>query len=146
MLENLIYMIFGQPDLVIGEDYLERWYVIPRNRFFNIYLHKFTGSDDDRATHDHPWSSMSILLEGRIEELHKDKLGNHIWRVIPRFWPVFRSATFSHRLEVIDGPVWTLFITGPVVRDWGFHCPKRWKPWQEFTTPDGSKTGAGCGE
>lgn len=38
----------GNPDIIIGEngdDYLHRWYVIPRNRFFNIYLHYFLRSD-----------------------------------------------------------------------------------------------------
>ena len=31
------------PDLdikVFGESYLQRWWLFPRNRFFNIYLHK----------------------------------------------------------------------------------------------------------
>ena len=42
---------------VIGKNYLSRWHIIPRNRYFNIYLHKFVGSDDDRALHDHPWRS-----------------------------------------------------------------------------------------
>jgi len=33
-----------KPDFVIGRagaPYLERWWVIPRNRWFNIYLHHF---------------------------------------------------------------------------------------------------------
>ncbi len=42
-----------KPDFtVIGQGteevpYLQRWWVIPRNRWFNIYLHKFQHSDDD---------------------------------------------------------------------------------------------------
>lgn len=45
------------PDFYIGGNanpYLLRWWVIPRNRFFNVYLHKFLRDDDDRALHDHP--------------------------------------------------------------------------------------------
>ena len=45
-------------DFVIGgaeRPYLRRWWVIPRNRLFNVYLHQFLRSDDDRALHDHPW-------------------------------------------------------------------------------------------
>ena len=33
-----------KPDFVIGghdDPYMLRWWIIPRNRFFNIYLHKF---------------------------------------------------------------------------------------------------------
>jgi hypothetical protein len=41
---------------------MRRWWVIPRNKFFNIYLHHFLHSDDDRALHDHPWWNVSILL------------------------------------------------------------------------------------
>jgi hypothetical protein len=40
------------PDQVIGgreRPYMLRWYLIPRNRFCNIYLHHFLRSDDDRA-------------------------------------------------------------------------------------------------
>ncbi|MGH8074261.1 MAG: hypothetical protein ACREO4_09325 [Lysobacter sp.] len=48
--------------------YLTRWHVIPRNPWFNIYLHYFEHGDDDRALHDHPWRSWSLLLDGRYRE------------------------------------------------------------------------------
>ncbi|MGE4307333.1 MAG: hypothetical protein AB7E24_25275 [Novosphingobium sp.] len=28
------------PDFVIGDNYLRRWWVVPRNRFCNAYLHE----------------------------------------------------------------------------------------------------------
>ena len=40
------------PDFVIGrpgKPYLLRWWVIQRNRWFNIYLHQILENDDDRA-------------------------------------------------------------------------------------------------
>lgn len=46
------------PDFIVGrdgEDYLRRWHLVPRNPLFNVYLHQFKSSDDDRAHHDHPW-------------------------------------------------------------------------------------------
>ena len=49
------------PDEVIGTNYLERWHLIPRNRFFNVYLHKFSGPDSCRELHDHPWWNLSII-------------------------------------------------------------------------------------
>lgn len=52
------------PSKVIGTHYLKRWHIIPRNPLANVYLHEFTGSDDDRALHDHPWVSCSIILHG----------------------------------------------------------------------------------
>lgn len=142
-----------QPDFVIGElsdPYLLRWWVIPRNRWFNIYLHNIVRSDDDRALHDHPWWSCSIVLKGGYWEIVP---GLHqYWR-----WPgsiVFRRAKSLHRLalERLTGPAeaascWTLFITGPRVREWGFQCPQGWVHWRDFTAgKNGETIGRGCGE
>ena len=132
-------MLTRQPDVRIGDGYLSRWYIIPRNRFLNIYLHKFTGSDDDRALHDHPWCSASCLLAGQLREV--TATGG---RTMPRFWPVLRSATRAHRLELIEGPAWTVFITGPYFRQWGFICPEGWRHWREFTDETGNRVGRGC--
>lgn len=128
-----------EPDVIINGKYLKRWYLIKRNRFFNIYLHRFGESDDDRALHDHPWWSLSFLLKGELVE-HRLKPARHI----PRFLPVIRSAKFAHRLELIKGPAWTIFITGPVIRSWGFLCPGGWKAWRDFTTEEGNEVGKGC--
>lgn len=59
------------PDFVIGgaeRPYLLRWWLIPRNPVFNVYLHQFMRSDDDRALHDHPWANCSVLLRGAYTE------------------------------------------------------------------------------
>ncbi len=136
------------PDFQIGgavDPYLNRWWVIPRNRFFNIYLHQFIRDDDDRAEHDHPWWSLSWLMRGGLLEQVKGAL-----RCIGEGQWTLRSAKMHHRLEVpekLRGKTWTLFITGPVIRGWGFHCPKAWVPWREFTAGrDGELVGKGCGE
>lgn len=143
-------MLARPADRVIGELYLLRWHVIPRNRFFNIYLHKYLGSDDDRACHDHPWYSVSFLLKGRLEEIVESK---HVKadgilverKTIRRFLPVFRSSRHAHRLILKDDTAWTLFITGPVVRQWGFWCGRRWVHHNDFTDEAGTGVGAGCG-
>lgn len=131
-----------KPDFVIGDNYMHRWWLIPRNRFFNVYLHKIMRNDDDRALHDHPWWSVSVLLKGRLREVLRNRI-----RYPLRFIPLLRSAKLAHRLEVVEGPVWTLFITGPVIRSWGFHCPKGFVNWKDFVDDrDAGKTGRGCGE
>lgn len=64
-------MTSREPDFIIrpaGRDQTLRWHVIPRNRWFNIYVHKWIESDDDRAPHDHPYHNASILLEGHYVE------------------------------------------------------------------------------
>lgn len=138
------------PDFVIGSHenpYLLRWWILPRNRFLNVYVHRFLRSDDDRALHDHPWSNLSVLLRGRYLEHTIAAGGINVRheRVAPAF--KFRpSGAHAHRLELIDGECWTLFVTGPRYRQWGFHCPDRgWVPWQKFTAPnDSGAVGKGC--
>src|SRR3989304_8508241 len=123
-----------------GDIYLRRWYLWPRNRLINLYLHVYRRSDDARALHDHPWWSLSICLFGQYDELIGYR-GNRAEVAETRFRTagdvVLRSARHSHRIAV-DGrladQVWTLFLTGPVIRTWGFHCPGgRWVRWQDFT-------------
>lgn len=142
---------------ISGEHYLRRWWLIPRNPLCNIYLHHFLRDDDDRALHDHPWWSASIMLRGEVLEWYFahpaiGPRGSYSCRVIEAGSVVLRSARFAHRLTLFPrapgGPApaaWTLFITGPRVRPWGFHCPRGWVPWQQFTSPqDKGAIGRGC--
>lgn len=142
------------PDFVIGEPerpYMRRWFVIPRNRFFNIYLHEVLRSDDDRALHDHPWMNLTYIIRGGYAEhtIAAGGINRRIWRFAGD-WKL-RMPGAAHRLEVPDDG-WlstvTLFITGPRVRQWGFHCPVTgWVHWETFCAPaDKGQIGRGCGE
>src|SRR5882757_3663924 len=95
------------PDVLIGKEddtYMERWWVIPRNRVFNIYLHHFLRSDDDRALHCHPWMNCSILLQGRYTEHTIAAGGVHHRAEYTAGTIKFRSAKYAHRIELTDGP------------------------------------------
>jgi hypothetical protein len=151
-----------EPDFVIGgqdSPYLRRHWLIPRNRLFNVYVHEFLRSDDDRALHDHPWLfNASWLIDGDYRE-HTIRAGGVAEATTRQAgdWK-FRWGPAPHRVELrqeveFDGqwavgyfvPCWTVFITGPIVRNWGFHCPRRWVPWQEFTdSRDKGSIGRGC--
>lgn len=138
------------PDFVIGgweRPYLRRWWLIPRNRLFNVYLHQFLRSDDDRALHDHPWSNVSVLLRGAYTEHTIAAGGVHRREVLAAGAVRVRPfGQFAHRIELHDGPCWTLFITGPRYREWGFHCPDAgWIHWHRFTASDDpGAVGRGC--
>lgn len=136
-------MMTRTPDFIIGDNYLRRWWIIPRNRLFNIYLHEINKSDDDRALHDHPWSNTSFLIRGSYIEHTPD--GSFVRKAGD---VVHRPALAAHRLEVEDGArVISLFSTGPIEREWGFHCPQGWRHWREFTDSRNSgAVGRGCGE
>lgn len=142
------YAMRRAADVLIGGSaapYMKRWFIIPRNRWFNIYLHHFLRSDDDRALHDHPSFNLSILLKGSYTEWTIAAGGVHhaVIRSAGQF--KFRTASSAHRIELHDGPCWTLWIKGPTYRTWGFHCPQGWRRWQDFTGDYGSKDkGKGC--
>lgn len=157
-LRNWLYRRAGKimskrpPDFIIrpggpdSGDYLRRWFVIPRNPVFNIYLHDIVKSDDDRALHDHPWTNCSIVLAGMYVE-HTIAPGGVHHRTVRRAGDmVWRGAKAAHRLEIMPGSdALTLFITGPRLREWGFHCPQGWRPHHVFTAgPRGEFTGRGC--
>lgn len=132
------------------QPYMLRWWKIPRNWAFNIYYHIVKRSDDDRALHDHPWINFSIVLEGGYTE-HMILPGG----VHSRIWYGPGAVRFrwhgkvAHRLELAqmprnhirtdeesfghkELPVKTIFITGPVLRRWGFHHEKSWVDAYEF--------------
>jgi hypothetical protein len=63
---SLLSLFKRKPDFTIGRSeslYMRRWYIIPRNRFFNIYLHNMLRDDEDHL-HDHPWWNVSVILKG----------------------------------------------------------------------------------
>lgn len=138
------------PDFIIGgaeRPYLLRWWLIPRNPVFNVYLHCFLRSDDDRALHDHPWISLSVILRGQYTEHEIAAGGINVKNVrTAGQWRLRRSGKMAHRIELTDGPCWTLFVTGPRYREWGFHCPEAgWIHWGRFTAEgDKGTVGRGC--
>jgi hypothetical protein len=118
-------------DTVNGEQvpYLRRWFVKKDEDGGRVYLHNFMRSDFERATHDHPWDSTSILLWGEYKEHLAD--GTVAYRKSGDI--VTRKAEDSHRIELIYAqPTWSLFITGPKVREWGFNCESGWVHHSQF--------------
>ncbi|MGE0845508.1 MAG: hypothetical protein AB7L41_04510, partial [Flavobacteriaceae bacterium] len=117
------------PDFEIGpagDPYMQRWWLLPRNRAFNVYLHRMLHDDDDRALHDHPWPSLSLMLDGRIIEHFSTDPADGGWlecRWLLAGDVVWRPARFAHRLVIPSPPAITVFITGPRLREWGFWCP-----------------------
>ena len=133
------------PDFVIGpadDPYMQRWWLIPRNDVFNVYYHRILHDDDDRALHDHPWPSFSVLVRGGLREITPEGP-----RELAEGDCVYRGPDAAHRLELAgNGPAETLVITGPRVRDWCFHCPKGWVVWSDFVGENHGEVGRGCGE
>jgi hypothetical protein len=135
----------------------------------NLYLHQFLRDDDDRALHDHPSWAVSFMLRGCYIEHTIAAGGIHRREQIGAGRLRFLPTRHTHRIELLRAwwqaddfdtacdlhatdpekctPCWTLFLFGPTVRTWGFHCPERgWVHWQDFTAAGKpGEIGPGCG-
>src|SRR5688572_15264894 len=99
LIEWLRILLSGNPHFIIGSvsnPYLLRWYILPRNKRFNLFLHKFLRDDDDRALHDHPWWFLSFVISGRYREIVESG------EVIRNRWSIgFRLASHKHRVVLL---------------------------------------------
>lgn len=126
--------LYRAPDLIIaplGEAYLYRWHLVPRNRDANVYFHIQVLSDPERPLHDHPWDNQSTILSGGYDEFYysisvlrseQAAYPPHI-RSLRKGDTVARRAQVAHRLVLPAQFAYTmtLFTTGPKFREWGFH-------------------------
>ena len=122
---------------IYGEDgtlYLSRYRVLgwmPGSNWrwpVSIYLHNIHRADLDDAEHNHPWNwAVSLILHGAYLETRG---GSVRWRVAGQLNKL--DANTFHRIEAVQGGVWTLFVVGPKGKSWGFNVPGRgFVPWRE---------------
>lgn len=94
--------------------YVYRW-VFGFRWIGSIRLHHWLGRDDDRAKHDHPWWFITLVLRGWYIDASPGKN-----RVISAGDIRFRPALHRHTVIPARAGCWTLVLTGPEKRDWGF--------------------------
>jgi quercetin dioxygenase-like cupin family protein len=127
-----------EPDQIIGrgEDdaapYMERWFLMRKatgGPVENVYLHRFLRGDGDEHPHDHPWAWTTIILRGGyVEQTSEGEFTRKAGDV------AMKAATDVHMITSVEPGTVTLFLTGPKVRDWGFHTPDGIIPERNFAT------------
>lgn len=141
---------------VDGKPYLERYYV---GQLFGatFYLHRFLSSDQERHTHNHPWSwgRALVLCGGYDEEVATDLTTSSVDGYLAetrriRWWNQVDGSHF-HRIANAKPGTWTLFFHGPratverghvtQLKGWGFlsrgdHCVT-FTPFNSGGTPPG---------
>jgi len=99
--------------------YVRRW--VLQTPWFSVRVHHWIGSDDLRNPHDHPWWFLTLVLQGGYEDVGPkgiDALGVGSIR--------FRPALHRHSVRLRPGQTcWTILLTGPERRDWGFWVGRR---------------------
>lgn len=134
MLNRLLYRFSGRLPVrfidIDGAPYLERYYV-GSVCGITAYLHRFVSGDDERQVHDHPWgwAAAIVLAGGYVEERLTALCPDYGWlstwrRMFPCRINVIRARDF-HRVTSPKPGTWTLFITGPRVKSWGFYTRLR---------------------
>lgn len=119
--------------------YLKRW-VLQFGRF-SIRLHHWRASDDARALHDHPWWFLTLVLKGGYRDISAPNPRDWDWE--NNLWAThtqhlrpgsirFRPALHTHTVQVDPGGCWTLLLTGPHSRDWGFWVDRQWKRMRRY--------------
>src|SRR6266699_3045226 len=93
--------------------YLIRWRFDTRRG--SVRLHHWIGPDDERAFHDHPWWFGTVVLKGGYTD-HLPNGDDHVRGGSVRY----RPALHQHTVLPDAGGAWTLLITGPKIRPWGF--------------------------
>lgn len=104
-----------------------------------VRVHKILRRDDDRTFHNHTWNFVSVILKnGYIEKTPVYDSNDFYTGINEQSYPkgsvIFRKDSDFHMLKLIDKkPTWTLFITGPDKRKWGFLTHARnIVPWDEY--------------
>jgi hypothetical protein len=93
--------------------YVRRWVLTLFG--WSIRLHKWLASDDLRFFHDHAWDFLSIILKGYYIE--KTPSGVDYRRIGS---VRFHKAEYQHKVVVFEPPCWSLVISKPKRRNFGF--------------------------
>jgi hypothetical protein len=119
-----------------GDPYLDRLRIF-QTPWFGLMLHHIHRPDVDPDPHDHPWWFASFVLAGSYEEdVWPDKLAPGSWftRRRCRFSLLSLDREAAHIIRSIDGPLWTLVVTGRRAGEWGFWRDGSFTPWQQYIT------------
>lgn len=93
--------------------YLVRWRF--ETPWGSIRLHHWLAPDDPRHRHDHPWSFVTFVLKGGYTDLSPNG-DSHLKAPAIQY----RDATHQHTVVPDLGGAWTVIVTGPKIRNWGF--------------------------
>lgn len=112
-----------------GNLYLTRWHLL-KLPFCRVFLHRIWRKDHDRDPHNHPWPwGLSLILWGAYEELRTE---HGRWVLQQVRWLNWIGSHVYHRILDVKPNTWTLFITGPRTREWGFHTEQGHVDWRTY--------------
>jgi hypothetical protein len=130
-----------------GDPYLDRLRLI-ETPWFAVFLHHIHRPDKDPDPHDHPWTFWSWVIAGSYrEQMWPDKrlagtgTGQYVIRERGRWSLRHLDRKAAHLIRDIDGPLWTLVITGRSggTESWGFWVHGEFVPWRTYISANGAQ-------
>lgn len=125
--------LLGDPE-VVGHDQCPVMYRWTLGRPFGckVMLHHFLPNGDDPEPHDHPWTFWTLILGGGyVDEQHypDGSVG-----LEPMFRGRIRRRTAEHMHRTLVNPngCWSIVVSMPASRDWGFLWNGAWMPMAEY--------------
>lgn len=113
-----------------GDVYVRRWYM--ETPWGSIRLHHWLHSDDDRAMHDHTWAFTTLILRGGYTDMspsgREHLVAGQMATRLPRH---------KHTVVVDSGGCWSLLVTGPKIRAWGFWRKGKWVKANKYFLEEG---------
>lgn len=114
-----------------GKVIFQRWHVFDCFGW-SVYIHEWHNDDQKSlGVHNHPWKhSLSLVLKGRFTESRVDLskppgASNHAVSKLtaPAFFYV--GPTTGHTVYNVQAHTWTIFLTSPRIKEWGFFKPHK---------------------
>jgi hypothetical protein len=97
----------------IGEKFTR--YSLIKTRWGNLYLHQLNAPDWHPTCHSHPWSFITLLIKGGyLEQVGAKNFHRRVGTIL------YRPAEFAHNVITPYGTSWSLVVTSPKKREWGF--------------------------
>ena len=116
-------------DNIIGRKFDQPEWLMPFDN--NVFIHTIFATDN--MAHNHPWSTISIMLEGSLIDHWIAKDGTEHKRLVTEGEVFYRSAPTVHWIEQEPGKhALTIFITGKYKLDWHFMLNGQEIPWKNL--------------
>lgn len=132
---------WNRPLGIDGQPYLRRWVFPIPFLGWSIRLHRWVGTDDPDAFHDHPTWFCTLVLRGGYTDMSpgpgfdpKGKLVDNMTAVTKDVLRAgamrFRAAAWDHTVQEVQPSTWTLCLFGKEARRWRFLYYDRQAGWR----------------
>lgn len=114
----------------VPSNYIVRLHIV-KTPWFAVCVHWLNHPDPEPWLHDHPVTFLSLILRGGYWEDRNHR--GYPYQLNHRWFNFITAAKWDrHTITKVLPNTVTLALMGPKRRDWGYHTPEGWVPWQYY--------------